>query len=202
MIFSLTDPTPLPSWLIASLLRDVISRLLGALGFGNPSHRRAMLLAPFAAYAGRVLARFERLLARHRAGSFRLAAPRPDHARKPEAARKTPRLRLPRQWAWVIDVVGYRAAGMAENLQYLLSRPDAAGLLALYPQAQSMLRPLGHMLGIAPAGIPPLKRRPRKPRPQPQHPRRLTRKEREAILWYPNSEGKPMKLLPRRLPRD
>ena len=30
----------------------------------------------------------------------------------------------------------------------------------------------------------------------------LTRKEREAILWYPNLEGKPMKLLPRKLPRD
>ena len=56
------------------------------------------------------------------------------------------------------------------------------------------------MLGITPACIPPLPKRPRKPRPA--KPRRLTRKQREAILWYPNSEGKPMNLLPRKLPKD
>ena len=30
----------------------------------------------------------------------------------------------------------------------------------------------------------------------------MTRKEREEVLWYPNLEGKPMKLLPKKLPRD
>jgi hypothetical protein len=55
------------------------------------------------------------------------------------------------------------------------------------------------MLAIAPACIPPLPRRPRKPRPKPEpKPRRLSYKEREALLWYPNLEGRPMKLLPPR----
>ena len=87
-------------------------------------------------------------------------------------------------------------------METLLARPDMAGILALYPQAQAMFRPVCHMLGIVVASVPPLARRARKKRPRPARAKRLTRREREAILWYPNSEGTPMKLLPRRLPRD
>ncbi len=90
-----------------------------------------------------------------------------------------------------------------------------AGILALYPQAQAMFRPVCHMLGTAVASVPPLARRvrdmsqaaPLTPALSPrggeggQPARRLTRREREANVWYSNSEGKPMKLLPRRLPR-
>jgi hypothetical protein len=56
------------------------------------------------------------------------------------------------------------------------------------------------MLGVvAPACIPPLPQRPRKPRPRPEpKPRRLTRKELKALLWYPNIEGRPMNLIPPR----
>jgi hypothetical protein len=55
------------------------------------------------------------------------------------------------------------------------------------------------MLAIAPACIPPLPKRPRKPRPRPEPKlKRLSYKEREALLWYPNIEGRPMKLLPPR----
>jgi hypothetical protein len=60
------------------------------------------------------------------------------------------------------------------------------------------------MLGITPTALPPQPPRARKPRPKPApKPKRLTRKQRETILWYPNMEGRPMKLLPPgRLPRD
>ncbi len=215
MIFMFTDPTPLPVVLIASLLRDVIARLRGVLGFGNPVHRRAAMLGPFHAYAWRVWRRFERLVARHEAGVMRPAVVRVRAART-DSGRDRARVRLPMQRAWVIDAVGYRAAGVASQLEYLLARPDMAGIIALYPQAARMLRPMCHMLGIAPVSVPKLaKWVERRVRVRPQaapltpHPGgegvgrvRLTRREREDILWYPNSEGQPMKLLPKKLPRD
>jgi hypothetical protein len=57
------------------------------------------------------------------------------------------------------------------------------------------------MLGLTVPALPPLP--PRKPKPpRAKKPRRLTRAEREAILWYPNYEGKPMQLLPPRRSRS
>ena len=201
MIFMFADPTPLPVVLIASLMRDVIARLRGVLGFGNPLHRRAAMLGPFADYAWRVLRRFERLVARHEAGTMVPPVKRVRAVRK-DVARDGARVRLPVQRAWVVDAAGYRAAGVAGQLENLLARPDVAGIIALYPQAARMLRPLCHMLGIAPASIPKLPKRVRRARPVRERVKRVTRKEREAALWYPNLEGRPMRLLPRRLPRD
>ncbi len=209
MILWLTDPSPLPACLIVSLLRDVMGRLRGALGFGDATHKRAAMLAPFSAYMGRVLSRFAALVRRHEAGLMRPHAVRPSRAGCKAPVR--PRVRLPMARAWVRAVVGWRSGGVSGQVETLLSRPDAAGILALYPQAQAMFRPLCHMLGISPASVPALAKRVRRgagsgagaaasagKRPR----RRLTRREREAILRYPNSEGQPMKLLPRRLPRD
>ena len=151
-------------------------------------------------YILRTRARFERLMARLLAGI-------PHRARKPreksqhrESDRKTPRLRLPTRKGWLAaelrDYSHFYAAGLRDTL----NTPETATLIAQSPQAQRLLRPLCRMLGLTIPAIAPLPRRPRKPRlPKPK---RLTRKQREAILWYPNSEGKPMKLLPRRLPRD
>ena len=200
MMIYLTDPTPLPAWLIVSLLRDVIMRLRGVLGFGDVAHRRAAMLGPFHAYLGRVLARFERLVRRHEAGLMRPPVARAKRVREDKPGKA--RVRLPMARAWVRGVVGWRSGGVCGQLETLLARPDMAGILALYPQAQAMFRPVCHMLGIAVASVPPLARRVRKPRPRPVRAKRLTRREREANVWYSNLEGKPMKLLPRRLPRD
>ena len=113
--------------------------------------------------------------------------------------RKNPRLRLPRKKMWLRALLGWRAGGCATQIEHLLNQPETAALIANSPQAQRLLRPLCHMLGITPASIPKLPPRPRKPRPNSApKPKPPTRAEREAILWYPNLQGKPMRLLPRR----
>lgn len=154
-------------------------------------------------YIVRIRQRFERLIARLAAGTPpRIYPPRPVGAEvKP---RNNPRLRLPTRKGWFGTLLGHNGRNFASQVQHLLNEPDVAALLAPSPQAHRLLRPFCRLLGIAPACIPPLPRRTRKPPPQPRPPRvrRLTRRMREAILWYPNSEGRPMKLLPRRLPRD
>ncbi|MCX7384960.1 MAG: hypothetical protein NT133_26875, partial [Alphaproteobacteria bacterium] len=126
-------------------------------------------------------------------------APRP---KREPGERKTPRLGLPNRKLWLASEIGWWGRGFCVQIQYLFNEPETAALIAGSPQAQRLLRPFCRMLGIEVPCIPPLPKRPRKPRPKPVKPRRLTRTEHEAILWYPNSEGKPMKLLPRKLPRD
>ena len=143
--------------------------------------------------------RFARLLALLKAGvAPRIYAPRP---KREETPRKTPRLRLPGRKGWLGHEIGWFGRGYAQYIEQALNDPETAVLIAGSPRAQRLLRPTCRMLGLAVPAIAPLPARPRKPRPAPK-PRRLTRTQREAILWYPNSEGKPMKLLPRRLPRD
>ncbi len=155
-------------------------------------------------YLQRTQRRFEHLLVRLAAGiAPRKRAPRPESASTAPKPRKNPRFRLPRRKGWLGDLLLWHGRGYAAEIASALDQPGTGALIAASPQAQRLLRPLCHMFGIAPACIPPLPKRPRKPRKKPApKPRPLTRKQREAILWYPNSEGKPMKLLPRRLPRD
>ncbi len=199
MFFDLLASEPFAPAKIAAALRAILLALAEAFYVPSPAHPRTPLIIPFQSYLQRIFLRFARLVERHEAGT--LTPPRKRAKRTtPEKPRANPRLRLPQRKAWVTQEVGVRAVWSASALRTLFERPETAQLLAQIPQAQRLLRPLCRMLGITTPAIPALKRRPRKPRPA--KPRRLTRKQREAILWYPNSEGKPMKLLPRRLPRD
>ncbi len=157
--------------------------------------------------------RFARVLQRIAAGEvFRARPSRAGQARTPRE-----RMKLPRHRGWV-GSLGYQVRGFAGQLKFILEQPEMAALVAASPQAQRVLRPMFHVLGLEMACVPRLVRRPTKaspvageppsPRPSPANPgegegrRRLTRREREANLWYANSEGKPMKLLPKKLPRD
>ena len=196
MQFDLTDPAPFSPAKLAAALRALLLGL-ARLFYFPLGDRRSYLIIPFQSYLQRTFLRFERLVARHEVGTLLPPRKRPKRA---ASSRKTPRLRFPSRKNWVVAELGHHAAGFRYALDTLLARPDAAALIAQYSQAQRLLRPICHMLGITPACITLLPKPARKPRPP--KPRRLTRKQREAILWYPNSEGKPMKLLPRRLPRD
>lgn len=161
-----------------------------------------------AAYLERVHRRMVTLLRRLHTGTMpRLRKPLAGAAREAarQRVRKSPRIRLPRRHAWLAGEIGWAGRGAAAQIEHMLNQPETAALIAASPQAQRMLRPFCHMLGLAVAAVPQLPRRPRAPRARdarPRKPRRLTRREREAILWYPNLEGKPMKLLPKKLPRD
>ena len=203
MNVDLTDPAPLSPAKIAAAMRALLLGL-ARLFYFPLGDRRSYLIIPFQSYLQRTFLRFERLIARHEAGT--LLPPRPRPKRAPSTTpRKNPRIRFPSRKNWVVAELGHHAAGFRYALDTLLARPDSAAFIAQYSQAQRLLRPICHMLGITPACITLLPKRARKPRPtkpRPAKPRRLTRKQRQAILWYPNSEGKPMNLLPRRLPRD
>ena len=175
-----------------------IAGLLGVMGTVFNAHPNppmpALLLWN---YISRTSTRFARLIAQLAAGiAPRKPAPR---AKREPAERKTPRLRLPRGKKWLRALLGWRGGGCATQIEHLLNQPETAALVANSPQAQRLLRPLCHMLGITTASIPKLPPRPRKPRPKPApNPQRPTRREREAILHYPNLQGRPMRLLPRR----
>ncbi|MCX7381723.1 MAG: hypothetical protein NT133_09990 [Alphaproteobacteria bacterium] len=187
---------------------EVIRRFVMALGgvleaIGrafNPNPKPPVPGLVIWAYLIRVRARFLRLMPLLLAGAPPKVWPR--RASRERGERKTPRLRLPGRKAWLGSEIGWWGRGFGLQIEYLFNDPETAALIAGSPQAQRLLRPLCRMLGLTVPAIPPLPARPRKPRPKPAKPKRLTRREREAILWYPNSEGKPMKLLPRRLPRD
>jgi hypothetical protein len=144
-------------------------------------------------YISRTSRRFERLLVRLAAG----VQPRPRPApRPPEAApaaapkpRATPRLRLPRRFAWLRAALGHNAGNLGSQIAFLLDESETAALVAASPQAQRLLRPLFNMLGVvAPACIPPLPPRARKPRPRPEPRPRPVRplSERRAWSWRPS----------------
>ncbi len=119
----------------------------------------------FSAYLGSVIRRFTALAARLAAGPLRTRPPRPAHstpARK-QGPRKS---RLPARFAWVVDWLGYHAAGRGSQLRYLLTEDaEMAALLAASPQGGRILRPLCRMMGIAPApDLPPSLFPPRDPK--------------------------------------
>jgi hypothetical protein len=150
--------------------------------------------------------RLARLLACLAAGP--LPPPRaPATPRAPRTPRgSSPPVRLPAGRGWLLAVLRHEAAVFTGRLEALLADPEVQSVLAAAPQAARILRPIARSLGCAPGPLAleaPRAPRVRKPRPRPApKPKRLTRKQREAILWYPNMEGRPMRLLPRRLPPD
>ncbi len=140
----------------------------------------------------RMVARFDALVARARAGSQAgapVCADPPAPASHPPAAgalgpgaaavrspRRLPhRLphRLPRGFAWLIRLVP-EAAVYGSQVQHLLGDPELAALLAAEPKLGRILRPLCRMLAIRPgpdlpAGLHRTEPPPHKPAPrQPQ----------------------------------
>ncbi len=120
----------------------------------------------FSAYLGSVIRRFTALAARLADGPLRTRPPRPAHSRP--AGQQGPRKsRLPGRFAWVVDWLGYHAAGRGSQLRYLLTEDaEMAALLAASPQGGRILRPLCRMMGIAPTpDLPPSLFPPRDPKP-------------------------------------
>ena len=140
----------------------------------------AALFAVVSSYVGRTAARLDRLITRWQAGT--LPTPRATRPRISRPAPQPPKPRLPRGRAWLAAVAGYQVRGHASQLNHLLARPDFAEFVAAAPQAARILRPLCHMLGIAPQFALPSRpctpqiRPPRPtPSPIPTPPRNTTR---------------------------
>ena len=137
---------------------DLLCRAVAARGanrLGAPRLLAVPLTLLIWARLRRLAARFARLAARleaagppcapHRAAASRPRSPRPAATRPPP---------LPRDFGWLVRLVGHEAAGGASQLRHLLTEPDMAALIAASPrQTGRLLRPLCRMLGIVP---PPL----------------------------------------------
>lgn len=65
---------------------------------------------------------------------------------------------LPRAWCWLLRLVPQAAAGRAQ-LEELLRDPAMQDMLAADPRVGPLLRPLGWMLGVDRALLPPSRRR-------------------------------------------
>ncbi|MCC6719713.1 MAG: hypothetical protein IT555_17665 [Acetobacteraceae bacterium] len=185
---------------LPTLFTAIIAALRVAIGTHVGRHpAQAPLLNHACDYLSRAMQRFQRLFARWRAGTpIRARTARPRH---PAAPRTTPR--FPTANAWLTARVGYTAAGHGSQLQYLLATPEAADFIREVPQAGRLLRPLCHMLGIAPAPLglalppaPPRPRRIRQRRPPPPEPatpyRPLPAYVRAAVrAWKPKRARRP-----------
>ncbi len=102
----------------------------------------------------RIEHRLLRLLARYRAGRLwtRVAAPSGGRAGT-RRGEKVPV--LPRDFAWLLPLVPFSAAGFASQFRVVLEEPEMVGLLAASPQARRVLAPLCRMLGIEAALLTP-----------------------------------------------
>ena len=136
----------------------------------------ASLLAGAADYIGRTLRRLERLIARWHTNTLPAPPISTSSVRAPRAPRPAPtepNPRLPRGRAWLAAAAGYHTRGHASQLHHLIESPDFKTFLAEAPQAARLLRPLCHILGIAPhLALPPTpsSQHPRAPRIRPSRP--------------------------------
>jgi hypothetical protein len=129
-----------------------LAEILGGLGaliarafLRHPTH--AALILPLWTWLNRTVRRFERVIARQVAGTLRPGTPRPG---RKSGSRATP---LPRTRGWLLNALRHEGAHYANRLDALLAEPEVAALLAATPQAQRLLRPLCHMLGIQPEAL-------------------------------------------------
>jgi hypothetical protein len=129
---------------LAGILR-ALAALIARAFLRDPRH--VGLILPLHGYITRTLRRFDRLLARLAAGEQRTRPPGPASAAS--AAPRTSCM-LPRRRGWLVATLRHEAAGYASQLDHLLSEPAHARLIAATPQAARLLRPLCHLLGIAP----------------------------------------------------
>jgi hypothetical protein len=187
-----TAPPPTPSAELRAAAPDLARRLgltLGglctALGVVVGKSPAAALLTLAWKHIFRRRGLLEALLARVAAGWLpRPVAPRPTPTAKQPAAREPlapdrphigplPLDPLPRGRAWLVRIVGYRAAGFGSQLDHLLTDPAMAEFVAAVPSAARMLRPLCQALGISPPalGFPP---------PPPPRPAKVARPKRAA----------------------
>ena len=116
----------------------------------------------------RLAARFAALAARVRAGTLRSRAPA-RRGRVPPgipSGLSPPPPRLPNDFAWLVRLVGREAAGCGSQLQFLLTDPEFAALIAAAPQMGRLLRPLCRMLGV---DLPSLLARPSRRAASPGH---------------------------------
>ena len=121
---------------------------------------------------GKIFFQIKRMLTRYRAGTLRHGTPRGGVTPRAQA-RQTRALVLPRRFGWLLPMGKHHAVSYGLQLRHLLQEPEMAAMLAEYPQARRVLRPLLRALAVElPWTVtpprPPRPPKPRKPRPKPE----------------------------------
>lgn len=125
--------------------RTILTTLRGLVGSHaqrNPALLALMLLVQNR--LSRAMTRFTTLVAQWRAGTL----PKPRLSRAGQARAHAPSPHLPAEHGWLTGMLGYQAAGCANQLQDLLHTDEMAEFLAAAPQALRILRPLRRLLGV------------------------------------------------------
>lgn len=105
---------------------------------------------------GRVCQAMERLAALFQAGRLVLRARRAVVSPVVAAVVARPMRLWPVQWAWLVRMIGWQAAGIGGQLQHVLGQPEMVALLRASPQARRLLRPICRMLAVPTALLRPV----------------------------------------------
>ncbi len=127
--------------LVAGLIA-VIARVF----YRHPT--RFQVILPLCLWLERTRNRLAKVMHKLESGTLR--------ARKPQvggkSSGKSP-VAFPRRRDWLLVDLKHEGAYYAQRLEALLTEPDIAQLVATTPQAQRLLRPLCHMLGVRHASL-------------------------------------------------
>ena len=104
------------------------------------------LILPLWGWLNRALRRFGRVRVVAAVPVVRKA--RTTEARTTEARTTMGRVRLPTGRGWLVQALGWEAAGYGSQLAALLAEPEMVALLDAVPAVGRVLRPLGRMLGV------------------------------------------------------
>ena len=112
------------------------------------------VIGPLWSWLNRSVRRFGRAVARPAAARVRATAADAEAGGVAAPRVRAARLRLPARRGWLVQALGYEAAGYGSQLEALLAEPDMAAILAAMPAVGRILRPLCKMLGVgAAAGL-------------------------------------------------
>ena len=164
-------PAETPAHRAAALAARIDAILAGLLlVIGAHQHLLGRFALPVWTRISRMRRRFARLLARPLLARP-LGEARPDPVRDPGATRRhgVPAPYIPRRHAWLVHIIGYRAAAYMSHLEHLFRDPETQAILAAASQNWTRavgrpLRPLCRLLGVTP---PPVFQSPNAPAPRP-----------------------------------
>ena len=148
---------------LAARIDAILAALL--LVIGAHQHLLGRFALPVWTRISRMRRRFARLLARPLAES----RPDPVHDSNPARHHRAPTPYIPRRHAWLVHIIGYRAAAYMSHLEHLFRDPETQAILAAASQNWTRavgrpLRPLCRLLGVTP---PPVFQPPNAPAPKP-----------------------------------
>jgi hypothetical protein len=131
---------------IAARFGSLVTGLIALIARAFYRHpTRFVIILPLCLWFERTVRRFSHVMHKLEAGTLR---PRRPGSGRPSSGKRP--LAIPRNHAWLLVDLKHEGAYFAHRLEALLAEPGTATLIAATPQAQRLLRPICHILGIKP----------------------------------------------------